>query len=152
MKDFSKELRSGNFVNLFKGVSDEGAEYEFYEMTPFDIYKVSESECDDIEPIPITKETIEKYIDWSFEYGFNKSVVEKEYWTEYHFLMENVIEGSSDFEIIISESKEHSELSEITYYIDDNQLELGLDDTLHNLQNLFFISTGQELPIKQNIL
>lgn len=105
---------------------------------------------DELKPIPITKENIEKYIDWSFEFGFNKSIVEKEYWTEHRYLMENIIDGSSDFEIIISKSKVHPEHNEITYYVDDNLLVFGLDDTIHNLQNLFFISTGQELPIKNN--
>lgn len=101
------------------------------------------------ESIPLTKENIEKYIDWGFEFGFNKSIVEKEYLIEHQFLMENAIDGCSDFEIIISESKEHLDLTEVTYYIDDKLLEFGLDDTLHNLQNLFYISSGQELPIKK---
>lgn len=137
MSELQKELRLGNYLQNKKG------ELVLIERA----WQIDEGE--ELIPIPLTKENIEKYIDWGFEYGFNKSVVEKEYWIEYQFLMENAIDGSSSFEIIFSESKQHPVLTEITYYIDDKLLEFGIDDTLHNLQNLFYISSGQELPINK---
>lgn len=139
MSELQKELRLGNLV-LDRGKPTI--------LKPSQLVNLMQGIAT-YEPIPLTKENIEKYIDWGFEFGFNKSVVEKEYWIEYQFLKENAIDGSTDFEIIVSESKEHKNLTEITYYIDDKLLEFGLDDTLHNLQNLFFISSGQELPINK---
>lgn len=170
MKDLSKELRIGNFVTIdnpnswaklkdipleVTGINNH-MDNQDLELFPHSNGKVNlKSEFETygqfsqfIKPIPLTKETIEKYIDWSFEFGFNRSVVEKKYWIEHQFLMENAIDGCTDFEIIISENKISDDI-QINYYIDDKLLEFGLEDTLHNLQNLFFISTGQELPIKQ---
>ena len=153
MSELQKELRLGNAVKMKGGTTIfqvDNLEKEFVEISninnPGNWAKVDYGM---IEGIPITKESIEKYIDWGFEKGFNKQMIEKEYWVEHQFLMENAIDGSSDFEIIVFEHKGDSELNKINYYIDDKLLEFGLDDTLHNLQNLFFISCGQELPIKK---
>lgn len=104
---------------------------------------------DELKPIPITKENIEKYIDWSFEFGFNKSFESKKNITTSSFLMENIIDGSSDFEIRFIEDQIDTDNTTIVYLYDNDYINFGLDDTLHNLQNLFFISTGQELPIKK---
>lgn len=101
------------------------------------------------ESIPLTKENIEKYIDWSFEKGFNKTEKTDLFYHMTEYLLENIIDGSSSFEIVYSEHLVDPSLFQITYYIDDKLLEFGLDDTLHNLQNLFFISSGQELPINK---
>lgn len=138
------EWRIGNCVRLMLNHSD----YSEFKIELSDLNLIlNESSSNKYHPIPITKENIEKYIDWSFEFGFNKSIVDKEHWTETRYLMENCIEGSSDFEIVFSDSKHH-DMTEVEYYIDDILLVFGLDDNLHNLQNLFYISNGQELPIK----
>jgi len=139
MSELQKELRLGNLI-LDRGKSTT--------LKPSQLVNLIQGIAS-YEAIPLTKENIEKYIDWGFEFGFNKSIVEKEYWIEHQFLMENAIDGSSSFEIIFSESKSDQNDIQISYYIDDKLLEFGLDDTLHNLQNLFFISCGQELPINK---
>lgn len=146
-----KELRIGNYVKLFKGVNDDGPHYEIYQISSgFDIFKLDENDCDYIEPIPITKENIEKYIDWSFEKGFNKNTTDHEFGIRTEFIMENIIDDSSDFKIVFHEGfiSGIENLNQIEYSIDRKRIEFGLDDNLHNLQNLFYISTGQELPIK----
>lgn len=96
----------------------------------------------------LTKEILEKYVDWSFESGFNKSVTEEKYNTVYSYLMENSIEGSSGFEIRFIEDRSLQDNNFIVYLCDGKFIDFGLDDTLHNLQNLFFIISGKELPIK----
>lgn len=96
----------------------------------------------------LTKEILEKYVDWSFESGFNKSVKEEKYNTVYSYLMENSIEGSSDFEIRFIEDRSLQNNNSIVYLCDGKFINFGLDDTFHNLQNLFFVISGQELPIK----
>lgn len=101
------------------------------------------------EPIPITKQNIEKYIDWGFEFGFNKSIQYGEFWIVTSFLMENCIDGSSDFTINVCESKTNKDDVLYQYLYDDKIIPFGLDDTFHNLQNIFYISSGQELPIKK---
>ncbi|MGB0881450.1 MAG: hypothetical protein ACPGSO_00745 [Vicingaceae bacterium] len=51
-----KELRIGNLVNLTKG---DGC-YRPYELDAYDIYKLSENNFEDIEPIPLTEEILLK--------------------------------------------------------------------------------------------
>ena len=62
--------------------------------------------------------------------------------------MENIIDGSGDFEVCFSKSKVTHD-TEVSYWIDNKRLEFMLSDTLHNFQNLFFTTTGQELPLKK---
>lgn len=102
----------------------------------------------DYELIPLTPETLEKYIDWEFEKGFNKSVSEKKEWISYWYLLENIIDGTSDFTIDFRINNKDCNLSFVDFYLDDKHLEFSLDDTIHNLQNFFYIVSGQELPIK----
>lgn len=104
----------------------------------------------DYELIPLTPETIEKYIDWEFELNFNKSVQQYEEWTTHWYLLENIIDGTSDFTIDFRINNKDCNLSFVDFYLDDKHLEFGLDDTIHNLQNLFYIISGQELPVKLN--
>lgn len=98
--------------------------------------------------IELTKDVVEKYIDWSFELGFNKSETKEKYNTVYSYLMENSIDGSSDFEIRFIEDRTLKDNNFIVYLCDGKFIDFGLDDTFHNLQNLFFTISGQELPLK----
>ena len=101
-----------------------------------------------INPIPLTEENFLKHIDWSFEEGFNIKRQSNEFWEEACYLMENIIDGSGDFEVCFSKSKVTHD-TEVSYWIDNKILEFMLSDALHNLQNLFFTTTGQELPLKK---
>jgi len=101
-----------------------------------------------LNPIPLTEENFLKLIDWDFEEGFNIKRKSNEFWEETCYLMENIIDGSGDFEVWFSKSKVMNDI-EVSYWIDNQRLEFRLSDTLHNFQNLFYISTGQDLPIKK---
>ena len=101
-----------------------------------------------INPIPLTEENFLKHIDWDFEEGFNIKRKSNEYWEETCYLMENIIDGSGDFEVCFSKSKVMDDI-EVSYWIDNKRLEFMLSDALHNFQNLFFTTTGQELPLKK---
>ena len=101
-----------------------------------------------INPIPLTEENFLKHIDWSFEEGFNIKRQSNEFWEETCYLMENIIDGSGDFEVCFSKSKVTHD-TDVSYWIDNKRLEFMLSDTLHNFQNLFFTTTGQELPLKK---
>lgn len=101
-----------------------------------------------LNPIPLTEENFLKLIDWDFEERFNIKRKSNEFWEETCYLMENIIDGSGDFEVWFSKSKVMNDI-EVSYWIDNQRLEFRLSDTLHNFQNLFYISTGQDLPIKK---
>lgn len=153
MNELHKELRLGNAVKMKGGTTifiiDEIGK-EFVKISNIsDSKNWANLDYGSIEGIPLTKENIEKYIDWEFEKGFNKSTKTDLFYHRTEYLLENIIDGSSSFEIMYSEHLVDPSLFQITYYINDKLLEFGLDDTLHNLQNLFYISCGQELPINK---
>lgn len=53
----AKDLRKGNIVKLLKN----GRKHiEAYELSSFDIYKLDESNCDDVEPIPLSEDILLK--------------------------------------------------------------------------------------------
>lgn len=139
MNELQKELRLGNCLEKYGKIVTMNLSMIQKIINGSVIYK----------PIPLTKENIEKYIDWGFEKGFNKSVKDEEFWTTTEYIMENIIDGTSSFTIRITEYKEQLGEDFLRYLIDRQYLDFGLDDTLHNLQNLFFISSGQELPINK---
>ena len=101
-----------------------------------------------LNPIPLTEENFLKFINWGFEEGFNIKRQSNEFWEETCYLMENIIDGSGDFEVCFSKSKVTHD-TEVSYWIDNKRLEFMLSDALHNFQNLFFTTTGQELPLKK---
>ena len=103
-----------------------------------------------LNPIPLTEENFLKFINWGFEEGFNIKRQSNEFWEETCYLMENIIDGSGNFEVCFSKSKSINDV-EVSYLIDNERLEFMLSDDLHNFQNLFFITTGQELPLKTKL-
>ena len=103
-----------------------------------------------LNPIPLTEENFLKFINWGFEEGFNIKRQSNEFWVETCYLMENIIDGSGNFEVCFSKSKSINDV-EVSYWIDNERLEFMLSDDLHNFQNLFFITTGQELPLKTKL-
>ena len=103
-----------------------------------------------LNPIPLTEENLLKFINWGFEEGFNIKRQSNEFWEEACYLMENIIDGSGNFEVCFSKSKSINDV-EVSYWIDNERLEFMLSDDLHNFQNLFFITTGKELPLKTKL-
>ena len=58
-----------------------------------------------LNPIPLTEENYLKFINWGFEEGFNIKRQSNEFWEETCYLMENIIDGSGNFEVCFSKSK-----------------------------------------------
>ncbi|NQY41966.1 MAG: hypothetical protein HRT87_01265 [Legionellales bacterium] len=54
----AKALRDGNYIFLTK---DGFKSKKVYQLDAYDIYKASESECEDIKPIPLTEEWHNKF-------------------------------------------------------------------------------------------
>lgn len=125
----AKELRIGNFINLTK---DDFKSVKVWELDAFDIYESSETNCVDIQPIPLTEE-------WLVKLG--GKVLEDDC---YYFELTNdeiLAVESSDFSYGIYES------------IDDSNSGKGystyrLLESVHQLQNLYFELTGKELETK----
>lgn len=63
----ANEIRIGNYVYLLKN----GIKKIYQIGGGYDIYKVDESNCIDIEPIPLTEDVFLKIKDEEFKYFFN---------------------------------------------------------------------------------
>ena len=137
-----KELRIGNYIEY-------NGEIIKLDGSLLCCYIQNELEFP-LNPIPLTEENFLKFINWGFEEGFNIKRQSNEFWEETCYLMENIIDGSGNFEVCFSKSKSINDV-EVSYWIDNERLKFMLSDDLHNFQNLFFITTGQELPLKTKL-
>ena len=117
----ANELRIGNYVNLTK---DNFKTVNLYQLEGFDIYKLDESECFDIKPIPLTE-------DWLFKLGF---VFKDMTWT-YIKLKNNIKATIVFFDCWNIKIEGDGILIEYTGY-----------PKIHELQNMFSI-IGEELTI-----
>lgn len=100
--------------------------------------------------IEITEDSIYQFIDWKFENEFNYHEENNEYWITKTFILENIIDGSDDFEISISTNKKYQD-SDVKIKIDGIEIPMK-SNYFHDLQNLFFLTTGQKLPIKKQYI
>ena len=117
----AKELRIGNWVNLFKGVNDNGAIWKYYYIdSGYDIYKLDENDCGDIEPIPLTPEILEKC-------GFAKTNMADGY---KRYTKQGVSIDLPYFEFVYNDGDSNVEIKH-----------------LHQLQNLVHALTGEELEV-----
>ena len=116
------ELRVGNWINLHKNVL-----YEPYQISSgFDLYKLDESDCSDASPIELNEDILVKC-------GFVKGV------DNVFFLKTNL------FYIRIFE-----EIGHVLFSLDKYSNSLKVSDStkhLHQLQNLYFALTNEELNI-----
>jgi len=142
----ANELRIGNFL--------------FHDKNGFISVLGTSSHCGDFKldtlnawvylkncaPIPLTEQ-------WLLDFGFEKydNVVVNQFEYFERFVLKNVIEGTSNFEVHIIHSnydpKSQSEdFVEIIFSIDiDERQRTKETGFVHNLQNSFFIVTGEEL-------
>ena len=125
----ASELRIGNLVFFI-------SKYEFFEVTDISSYNntlSSEEYCRDLsefQPIPLTEEWLVKF---GFEKDDNGSEIESDYfqWYEMDFPLIGLL--------VQSDCKE--------YVFDENSDTLRIK-YVHQLQNLYFALTGEELTLK----
>jgi len=134
--DFSNDLRPRNYVTLIK----DGVEKD-YELDAFDIYKVSESECADIKPIPLTEDWhnkfgVEKDGFHSFEYDLPRNLTIK---------CKVVFDGDYVFLRQDTNGKRHDD-SLVTIW---NKDLTKRDMYVHEWQNTYRRLAGEELTIKK---
>ena len=98
---------------------------KIHTVTGNDIYKLQDGACFDENGIPLTEE-------WLLRFGFEKT--QHEYGSHETIFSKDEIELSSDFRLVVTD-----------YYVERIGKPLQY---VHQLQNLFFALTGEELTIK----
>jgi hypothetical protein len=130
------ELRIGNWVN---------GEFANGELKPFQIFRIDgNDDCSGLEPIPLTPELLEKcgFKKWKGRVMENTNIWMKKYEHEAgYFDVDNkpVINTST---IGIRQYYGHSLPDEFFYTDHHSKIEY-----LHQLQNLYYALTGEELEI-----
>jgi len=113
----ANELRIGNLVLLTK---DDFKTEKEYRLDGIDIYKLDESECIDIKPIPLTEE-------WLLKFGFRKSDKNDEFGG---YLSPYLPNGNR---VRVKNNTWQSQHLEVKI------------EYVHQLQNLYFSLTNEEL-------
>lgn len=108
---WSDPIEKGNYIIHFDWEGED-------EQTGADL-----SNC---EPIPLTE-------DWLLKFGFEE-------WHEHYFVLHNVIDGTSNFEVTLENGKAYPSIDDTCIYWRKNCY-------VHDLQNLLFALTGYELEI-----
>ncbi len=111
----ASELRIGNLINLTK---DNFTTFKIYQLDAFDIYKLSESECVDIRPIPLTEE-------WLIKFGFKDEGATKDLLFDYETCLER--NGKN------------------LYIAGYGAIYRKKIEYIHQLQNIYFALTEEEL-------
>lgn len=126
----ASELRSGNFIKLFKNGKPH---LEWYELDSHDIYKLDESNCEDVEPIPLTEE-------WLLKFGFDN--VRKNMLVCHNEYHNNRINEGAFYVEPVGDAFNHWYLYHKVKMITSNIR------FVHQLQNLYFALCGEELELK----
>ena len=121
----AEDLRIENLINLTK---DNFKTVKVYQLDGFDIYKLSESECIDIEPIPLTEE-------WLLKFGFDEHTIKGSYNIgEFRFHTQRPFAKDDKFTLV----------TEIHWCGRHTPIVGGIKH-VHQLQNLYHALTGKEL-------
>lgn len=128
-----KDLRIGNFVYLTK---DNFITVKAYELDGYDIYKLSESDCADIKGIPISEE-------WLLKLGFQRQNHSKDWFVK------DLVDGFTLYYNFGSALYKGLTLEGNGGYDFEGDVDLKHIKYVHQLQNLYFALTGEELTIKE---
>lgn len=125
------ELRIGNFVLLTK---DDFKTTKVYELSGVDIYKVDESDCADIRPIPLTE-------DWLIKFGFERT----EFMGYETYILNQELHDMGGIGFATQEALISVENSSFMLCLGVRDIEIKY---VHVLQNSIFYLTNTELTIK----
>lgn len=134
----AKELRIGNYIYSKRSQEEISVGATHVEM---DIYSYK--------PITLTEE-------WLLNLGFENWGKGKLYSNEYEnydrYVLYNVLDGTSNFEVHYINST-YGGTNDFQYVIscdEDDRINWGVEiEHVHQLQNLYFALTGEELTIKE---
>lgn len=138
----AKEIRVGNIVGAV-GIKDDWYQINESVLGQFLMY----DECDHIKPIPLTEE-------WLLRFGFEKGKLQKWFGNGHDYQPVDVYTELYAFTMAPHEFEYHirtwthsgiAEDESCAVYCGDN---LVVCDHVHQLQNLYFALTSEELTIK----
>lgn len=126
----AEELRIGNWIRIIRSLPTQVTGYHLFMMQTYTPLAPNEADYKEMtEPIPLTEE-------WLIKFGFKKELVDAvgiAQWHEYHL---DSVEVFND----------GTECSELFFIHNSNRTEVKY---VHQLQNLYFALTGEELTIKE---
>lgn len=137
----ARELRIGNLVNTKSGIleiesiSSEGVNLHTYTDTHYGVQSSGsyfENSLDEIDPIPITKE-------WLIKFGFTHNGYGEFNLNDLNFDCEYTDAG--EWVVFLDQTKEGDK------YVSRVYIKQGVR-FVHQLQNLYFALTGEELEVK----
>ena len=123
----AQELRIGNFIAYEPTIDD----WEEIYVKPGTIIQC-EISPDSFEPIPLTEK-------WLINFGFIHAKFSSEYWS--HWVLKNGWSIS-----LSNHTEESSGVNKGLFYWGDDYIEIKY---VHQLQNLYFALTGEELVVKE---
>ena len=148
-----REFRIGNKYNLFLGISDDGTQYRQVEISGINTnvlraprIKINNDNywhpVENFEPIPLTEEWLLKFGFENWGYG---SLYSNEHEKYTRYVLHNILDGTSNFEIHFIESN-YGNILNNEYVIscdEDDRINWGVElKNVHQLQNLYFALTN----------
>jgi len=141
-----KELRQGNLIYTPDGVIDSVTDIAMDGCVMTLLF----GQMYDLEPISLTEE-------WLIKFGFENwgkgGLYSNEYETYDRFVLHNVLDGTSNFEVhyILSTYGNTHHKQFIISSDEDDRISWGVEiKYVHQLQNLYFALTGEELELKED--
>lgn len=149
----ANELRIGNWINIYDDYNSEVTGFTedgdvWFVKNPTDIkcaWNISR-----IKPIPLTEE-------WLVKFGFENWGLGTQWNNQYEsyvrYVLHNVLDGTSNFEVHYIKST-YGDTEHYQYIIacdEDDRINWGEDiKHVHQLQNLYFALTGEELHLTKD--
>ncbi len=135
----ARELRIGNYILINAPIESDLIRVSCYHISKLQKMKNAYF------PIPLTEGWLIKF---GFEFWGVKSC--NEYESYDRWVLHNVVGGTSNYEVhIIHSNYGGVKQTEICYSIDNDERQfIHNTDFIHNLQNAYYLSTGEELTVK----
>ena len=128
------ELRIGNFISINFGNCDDGKIITVDGISDCEIYNEEHgySPCNEFNPIPLTEQ-------WLLDFGFNQSI-EGQWYIHFDEMCLTIYEDLPQYIVEIHDME-----------MDKSSIFLKSIQYVHQLQNLYFALTQEELILKERI-
>jgi len=132
MSNIAKELRIGNYIKLMFNYED----YEAIQVTSDELVMVDKKQAD-YEPLPLTEE-------WLFKFGFNHIDKSDNDYITY-------TDSNHEYYLQLDVRRKDGKYSILDNSFDDLRDFTMIDISyVHQLQNMYFALTGEELTLNKN--
>ena len=128
------DLRLGNFISINFGNRDDGKVITVDGVSDCEIYneEYGYSPCNEFNPIPLTEQ-------WLLDFGFNQSI-EGQWYIHFDEMCLTIYEDLPQYIVEIHDME-----------MDKSSIFLKSIQYVHQLQNLYFALTQEELILKERI-